>query len=67
MRGTGKGTGSRGFQQHPRGDKYIDNFDGIFRPSTASNSDDNKLVKSLEEEEEDEDSAHGLEGFSILF
>ena len=64
MRGSGKGTGSRGFQQHPRGDKYIDNFDGIFRPSTGS---ENKIVESLENDEEEEDPAPGLEGFTVLF
>ena len=65
MRGSGgKGTGSRGFQMHPRGNKYIDNFDSIFRPSTGS---ENKIVESLEEDEEEEDPAAGLEGFSILF
>lgn len=64
MRGSGKGTGSRGFQMHPRGDKFIENFDGIFRPSTGS---ENKIIESLEKDEEEEDPAPCLEGFICLF
>ena len=65
MRGSGgKGTGSRGFQMHPRGNKYVENFDGIFRPTAGS---ENKIVESLEEGEEEEDPVAGLEGFTVLF
>jgi hypothetical protein len=71
MRGSGKGTGSRGIQITPRSDSYIDNFDGIFRrpsevkgifrPSTGSG----EVTDIPEESEEGEDRGAGLSNFSM--
>jgi hypothetical protein len=61
MRGSGKGTGSRGIQITPRSDKFIDNFDGIFRPSTVSR----EVTDIPEENEEDEDRDAGLSNFRM--
>jgi hypothetical protein len=71
MRGTGKGTGSRGFQMHPRSNKFIDNFDGIFRkPKEVKGifrpwSGFGEVAETTEEKEEDEDRGCGLSNFSL--
>jgi hypothetical protein len=61
MRGSGKGTGARGVQIHPRSDKYLSEFDRIFRPSTRSNQE----VDITEENEEDSDREVGLSESSL--
>jgi hypothetical protein len=71
MRGSGKGTGSRGIQITPRSDSYIDNFDGIFRrPSEVKGifrpwSGFRGVADILEESEEDEDGDTGLSNFRM--
>lgn len=48
-----RGTGARGVQIFPRGKKYTDHYDLIFRPSSGSKTDGDKLPLSEEKEDDD--------------